>query len=51
MGSAQEKGVKEGRAPQTRGKISSLSKEGGNMEQEEEGIRARHDNKDPACTE
>jgi hypothetical protein len=25
MGSAQEKGVKEGRAPQTRGEISSLA--------------------------
>jgi hypothetical protein len=34
-----------------RDKQSSPSKEGGNIEQEEEGKGARHDNEDPACTE
>jgi hypothetical protein len=32
-------------------KRSTLSKEGGNMDQEEEGRTVRHDEEEPACTE
>jgi hypothetical protein len=43
MGSTQGKGVREGQAPQTKeqDKQSTACKEGGNMEQEEEGMKSQ----------
>ncbi len=53
MGSAQGKGVKEGRAPQARTKISSqlpTRKEATWSRKKKEG-QVRHDLEEPACTE
>ncbi len=53
MGSTQGKGAREGRAPQTRSEISSLSparKEAAWSSRKKER-RARRDNEDPACTD
>ncbi len=53
MGSAQRKGAREGRAPQTEGEISSLApaRKEAPWSRKKKGRRARHDDKEPACTE
>ncbi len=53
MGSAQGKGAKEGRAPQTKSEISSLApvRKEATWSRRKKDRRARHDNEDPACTE
>jgi hypothetical protein len=53
MGSAERKGVREGRAPQTEGKISSLApaKKEATWSKKKKGRRARREDEDPACTE
>jgi hypothetical protein len=53
MVSAQGKGAKEGRAPQTRSKISSLAaaRKEASWSRRKKERRARRDKEDPACTE
>ncbi len=53
MRSAQEKGAREGRAPQTEGEISSLAlaRKEATWSRKKKERRARRDNEDPACIE
>ncbi len=53
MGSAQGKGAKEGRAPQTRSEISSLApaRKEATWSRRKKERRARRDNEGPACIE
>jgi hypothetical protein len=53
MGSAQGKGAREGRAPQTENEISSLvlARKEATWSRRKKERRARRDDKDPACTE
>jgi hypothetical protein len=53
MGSAQRKGVREGRAPQAGREISSQlpARKEATWSKKKKEERVRHDEEDPACTE
>ncbi len=53
MGSAQRKGVREGRAPQTRSEISSQTpaRKEATWSRRKKERKIRRDEEDPACTE